>query len=416
MSENKDWFSKAKIGLFTHYIYGTYPPGSNKNYGGTCKSARDLTQADSLDELAEAFDARRFAKAADSMAAQYVTFTVSHHAGHNLLFPSRTMRDAGLPQKTSRRDLIRDILDELNVYGIKLALYYAPNIIRDLTAEEKKVLGWENDDIRRDFNCRLIREIYERYGKDIVGFWFDGDSGQKLCDTVREVNPDAVIFRNYGITENGAYFNAGREDFWVSEYFGPLPSTPSDTWPTHFSQVSRIFGGSWWAKGRPVTKVTARDLYRWTVRVAATEGQRNGGVHWAAGPYMDNEWEDGVERLMSELGAMIKRRKESLFDTLPSAAYPTPGKSVLPPGHWGVATQSLNGSKTYLHVLNAPKSDTLKLGKPSTQGCEWNFTRAEIAGKAAGLVKVENGWEITLPAGTDWDKDDTVVTLWTKLW
>ena len=86
---------------------------------------------------------------------------------------------------------------------------------------------------------------------------------------------------------------------------------------------------------------------------------------------MDNEWEDGVEQLMSELGALIKKN----------------------------------------HVLNSPKSNTLKLGKPSTQGGNWNFTRAEIMGQKAGLEKIEGDWMVTLPAGINWDPDDTIITL-----
>jgi len=410
MLTNKEWFSLAKIGLFTHYTYGTYPPEIT-NYGSTCKSARNLTIADNLDQLAEAFDAKKYARVADSMCTQYVTFTVAH-AGNNFLFPSKTMIDAGLPQKASRRDLIRDLLEALAPYGIKLVLYYPPNDTHSLTKEEKQILGWENIDILTDFNCRLVREICERYDNKIDGFWFDQSGPEQIvCDTIRQINKDAVIFCNYGITANGTYFNPAREDFWTSEYYGPLTSTPSDTWPTHFSQISKIIGGEWWARGLPVTKTAARELYRWTVRVAATDGQRNGGVHWAAGPYMDNEWEDGVEKLMAEFGALIRKNKESIIDTLPSIAFPTPSKSILPQEYWGVATQSLDGSKTYIHVLNAPQSNTLTLGKPSIQGDNWNFTRAEIMGQKASLEKSESDWMVTLPAGINWDPDDTIITM-----
>ena len=129
---------------------------------------------------------------------------------------------------------------------------------------------------------------------------------------------------------------------------------------------------------------------------------------------MDNNWEDGLEELMAGLGNLMRKHGEGLFDTLPSSAYPTPAHSVLTKEHWGVATESLDGKKTYLHVLNAPKSNILRLPKTCDTdfAYKWHFTRAEITGREAGLEKTEDGWAVTLPVGMNWDQDDTVVTLW----
>ena len=426
---NKEYFSKAKIGLFTTYFYGPYYRPGTEDYGSTCKSAQDRTRADSLDQFADAFDAQRFARVADSMAAQYVTFTVCH-AGFNILFPSKTMIEAGLPYKVSKRDVIRDLLDALAPYGIKLALYIWHGVGQGgcMTDDELRILGWganETTKAHGDFIRQFAREIGERYENEIAGLWFDGvwDMDRSVIASVRETNKGAVIYGSYGHPADGAHFNPALMDFWTSEYYGPLPSAPSDLWPTHFSQIGKIFGSDWWASKRPVPKITlatAREMFRYTVRVAATGGQCNGGLHWAAGPYMDNSWEEGREQLMAEYGKLIRKHKEGLFDTVPSLAYPTHSGSVLSREHWGVATQSFDNSKTYLHVLNAPPSNTLRLPEPATFNMVISeghgihrFTRAEITGREAGLEKTGDGWAVTLPAGISWDADDTVVTLWT---
>jgi hypothetical protein len=334
------------------------------------------------------------------------------------------MIEIGLPRKVSKRDLVRDLSDALAPYGIKLLLYvwlgFEPGNLYD---EDRRVLGWADNgrnEKHTDFVCRFLREIGERYENEIAGFWFDGGLTQVETDTVREVNKDAVIFHSYGRPANGSRFNAVREDFWTSEHYGPLPSTPSDNWPTHLSQINKIIGGEWWASYKPVTKTTARELFRYTVRVASTDGQRNGGVLWAASPYMDNNWEDSIEQLIAEYGKLVRKHGEVIFNTLPSSVYPTPTRSVLPKEHWGAATESLDGEKAYVHVLNAPNSNILRLPEPVTNNNAMSighgkiyFTRAEIMGREAGLEKTDDGWAVTLPSGMSWDADDTVVTLWT---
>ena len=38
---NKDYFAKARVGLFTHYTYATYADGKGTNWGGTHYSAEE---------------------------------------------------------------------------------------------------------------------------------------------------------------------------------------------------------------------------------------------------------------------------------------------------------------------------------------------------------------------------------------
>ena len=402
----KNWFANAKVGLFTHYTYGTYNENTERNWGGTCKSAADLTGADSLDQLSDAFDAKKYAAVADSMAAQYVTFTVCH-AGFNLLFPSETMIAAGCPAKVSRRDLIADLIDALEVYGIKLVLYMPPNDSHDLTSAEMDVLKWNDDAVRMDFNCRLVHEIFGRYGKKIAGYWFDqGGPSKAVTDLIRKDNPDAVIYINHGVTENGSY-DAEKADFLVSEYYGQIPSGSSDSLKTHHSQISRIFGGEWWAIGGKVT-TSARELYRWTVRVAATEGQYNSGINWAGGPYMNNEWEDGAEEVLRGLGDLL-RSHDGIFGTQPSTIFVTPTLSVLSPDQWGVATQSADGAATYLHVLNRPEGNVLSIDLPSAG--KGKFTEAACGDVRAHVCEDDGKLTITLPSGFAWDDVDTVIRL-----
>ncbi|MBQ2277804.1 MAG: alpha-L-fucosidase, partial [Clostridia bacterium] len=187
----KDYFAHARVGLFTHYTYPTYADGKGTNYGGTVYSGDDLRTASSAEEVAALFDGEKFAEAAHDLGAEYVVFTAAH-AGFNLLFPSETMKATGCTHKCAETsDVLQKLIDGLGKYGIPLVLYLPPNDEHDINDDDLKKMGWyQNTPARMDFLKRLIREIYDRYGKGIAGFWFDQCGPERsVCDYVRECNP-----------------------------------------------------------------------------------------------------------------------------------------------------------------------------------------------------------------------------------
>lgn len=405
----KEWFSRARVGLFTHYTYATYR--SDNNYGGTRRSASDSSGADSAEEAARALDAAAYARAARDMGAQYVVFTVCH-AGFNLLFPSETMRNTGVAHKTSDTDAIAALLESLGQYDIPLVLYMPPNDNHDITDADLIKMGWmkpdgtQDDDGREDFINALLREINIRYRGRIAGIWFDqGGPRPSAAAALREGNGDAVIFVNRGITADDG--KSEISDFYVSEYYGQIPAGDTDAFPVHHSQINRIFGGSWWACGGSAT-ADARGLFRYTVRVAATERQYNCGVNWACGQYLDGTWEDGVRELMSAFGVLMRRYGESIYGTVPSASYVTPSGSVLEKNMWGVATETSDGGRVFLHVLNAPPDGVLRIDY-AADGKRFE-SAALLGGKELTLTDTGNGYTIKIPHDGR-DDTDTVVIL-----
>ena len=293
----KSYFERARVGLFTHYTYATYAEGKSTDYGGTWYSRSDSRGAASPEEAAAMFDGEKYARTAHDMGAEYVVFTLAH-TGFNLLFPSETMKSVGCYGKcTERSDIISKLISGLDRYGIPLVFYLPPNDAHDIKDDELRKMGWVSDEARMSFLKKLIREIYSKYGRGIKGFWFDqGGPSADVCGFVRECDPDAVIFINTGVTANTV--KNPLSDFIVSEYYGSIEGCDSDTLPTHYSQVNRQIGG-WWASGRKAP-TNARNLYRYTVRTIATEGQFNAGIAWSCGPYIDQTWEDGVRELLGQ--------------------------------------------------------------------------------------------------------------------
>ena len=399
----KDYFAHARVGLFTHYTYPTYAEGKGNNYGGTVYSGDDLRTASSVEEAAALFDGDKFAEAAHDLGAEYVVFTAAH-AGFNLLFPSETMKATGCTHKCAEKsDVIRKLLDGLGKYGIPLVLYLPPNDEHDIVDEDLRKMGWyQNKDARMDFLKRLIREIYDRYGNGIAGFWFDQCGPERsVCDYVRECNPDAVVFINTGVTANTNLHP--NSDFIVSEYYGSIEGCDSDTLPVHYSQVNRQIG-NWYAVGGKAP-TDARNLYRYTVRTIAVEGQYNCGIAWSCGPYLNQTWEDGVRELLTALGDQI-RAHEGIYGTVPGRSYVEAPNALLEKDMWGVSTETPDGSIVYLHVLNRPADGILRLPE-AADGKQ--FREAWFGEEKLSLENAENGYTVAMPEADD--GIDTVIRL-----
>lgn len=399
---NKEFFARARVGLFTHYTYATYAENKGTNYGGTWFSQQNSRGAESAEEAAALFDGEKYAKTAYDMGAEYVIFTVCH-AGFNLLFPSDVMKSAGCSHKCAEKsDAVAKLIAGLEPYGIPLVLYMPPNDSHDIPDADLAKLGWTGDRERMDFIKRLIAEIYERYGNKIAGFWFDqcGPTAD-VCDFVRQCNPDAVVFINTGITANENQHPLS--DFLVSEYYGSIAAGDSDSLPTHYSQVTRQIG-NWWATGGKAP-TDARSLYRYTVRTIATKGQFNTGVAWSCGPYLDQTWEDGVRALLGEMGDLLHSH-EGIYGTVPGISYPEEPNALLTPDRWGVSTELPDGSVVYLHILNRPENGVLSLPL-SADGK--TFSRATCGEIQLDMESDAEGYRIVLPE--DWDGIDLVVAL-----
>ena len=347
------------------------------------------------------FDGKAYARTAHDLGAEYVVFTLAH-AGFNLLFPSETMK-AVCPHKCAEKaDIVEKLLAGLEPCHIPLVFYLPPNDSHDIGDEDLKRLGWVSDGARMEFLKKLIREIYGKYGRKIRGFWFDqGGPSADVCDTVRECDPDAVIFVNTGVTANTNKHPLS--DFLVSEYYGSIEGCDSDTLPTHYSQVNRQIG-SWWASGHKAP-TDARNLYRYSVRTIATEGQFNGGIAWSCGPYIDQTWEEGVRELLRDLGKLL-RGHEGIYGTVPGRSYVTAPNALLEKDCWGVSTESPDGGTVYLHVMNLPADGILTLPLPADGKV---FLGAACSQSPLDMKKTESGYRIALPETCD--PIDTVIRL-----
>ncbi|MCU0748123.1 MAG: alpha-L-fucosidase [Akkermansiaceae bacterium] len=422
-------FLKSKYGFFVHYVWA--------GKGGGLTIDRNGGQPENFDAFAAAFDVESFANDMAAWQVEYVIFT-AWHANINPLFPSETMRKWGLPTHACKRDLIGDLIKALKAKGIPLVLYTHPRDGHDLHGEDRVKTGWgmgskggdpdwNEFDYQKwnDFTNELYAELVDRYGKDITGLFLDegssaGDSHRvvdypRLRKTIKSRAPHLVLQQNY----YGTIYSC---DVGVKEYhhWQQFENRDGGAWPAWDLPVASVFATTWWA-AKPATEqntvvYSAEDMFRYTV-LQAGANTHGGGMQWAAGPYAGGGWEPGVAETMTRFASYIKPVAASIKGTIASKAFPTQKGAALKNIGWGVravewggATDSPDGSITYLHILNPPGSNRLRIGMPAN-GARFRNATLLPSGSPVSLEMDKAGYLVTLPDGTSWNPVHTAIRM-----
>ncbi len=427
-------YRSMKYGFFVHYVWG------GEAYSATVN--RDGSKPAGLDDLADRFDAERFAKDLSSMGVEYVLFT-AWHANMNLLYPSKAM-DQWLPGHTSKRDLIGDMIKACKAKGIHVLLYTHPRDGHDFMAVDQAKTGWvpgsaPNPDWEKfdkqkwnDFINDIYADLVDRYGNDILGLYLDEGSGAadsykvvdypRLRKTITAKHPHLVMMQNdYGNLYTG---DLGNQEVFYNQSFG---APDGDQWATYKIPISIVVGSIFWAafpEGKDAPAQTSakvgfnkwvhyspESMFRYTVLQAGanTDG---GGVIWAAGPYPGGGWETGVLNRMQKTGKLIQPVERAIKNTYPSTSYLTAPGTKIADLTWGVATRSIDDKFEFLHILKAPAAGAkiLKLPPPA-DGKKFHKAILLVNKIPVALKQDASGVSLALPVGTAWDPLDTVIVL-----
>ncbi len=403
---------KEKYGLFVHYI-------------GSCASRRSGEVCTDLNEIAGSLDAAAFAAEVAEMGAEYVIFT-AWHSQTKPLFPSR-VSERYRPGSAAKRDLIRDLLEELSARNIRLILYTHPRDGFEFSEEDKRATGWGKSkdynpdpaDFNRELWNRYIYELYmetaRRYQDKLYGFWIDegspeGDSYRlidypRLLAGIKSIRPDYVTIHNFYGTTYGC-------DQGMKEYgpdWGEFRDRTGESWPVYEKCVGAVVSANWSAvlpETQDAIRYAPEAMYRYAVLQIAAN-REGGGIAWAAGPYMDGGWEKGVLETLREVWRLLSPVRRTLLGTEPSASYPMVSGSSFASAPWGAAVSSADGTAEYLHILKPPKSALFRLPPPADGK---RFVRAVNYRTGAQLPfsQTEDGVTVKIDA---FDPLDTVLVL-----
>ena len=245
---------KGSFGLSFHWTSGS-----------ACQDGEHLPYG----EAVERFDVMKVADALTVVGASHCIFTLTHGKQY-LAFPNPVLENL-LPGRTTRRDMIGELIEELSKRGIRFIAYYnhSCNMGDDLVWEKASGYadGWNGGLDRFATNIlNIVSFTARRYGRGISAWWFDSsysvdprgptktihcDMGdwhfpwERLNKAAKSGNPNCAVTFNAGIGHTFLY--ADCQDYYAGECatldqaFDPPPIQMQDHRWTTFDNTRWVF-------------------------------------------------------------------------------------------------------------------------------------------------------------------------------
>ena len=321
---------------------------------------------------------------------KYAILTTRHHDGFcNWRTKTNKNNVAYTPWKNGKGDVVSDFVNSCRKYGVKAGLYYSP-----AEWDFEKLDPKEYD----DYVAEQLTELMTNYGKiDIL--WLDFSYGdepdnphwkpwmkgkgaddwesEKLIATVRKYQPDIIIDNRSDIDQ----------DIWTPEQFQPTE------WPTHKVtgelvpwEACQTFSGSWGYFRDETNWKSEKMVVAMLIKTVALGGNLIMNVGPTSRGYIDKR----AEKMLDAYAEWMKYNSRSIYGcTKAEPEFTAPDGCAL--------TQSEDGSRLYIHILNYPFQ---------------NLQMDCIAGKIDYAQFLHDGSEVSFKEKADCNWDVITNTFW----
>ena len=288
-----EWLVKTGYGLMFHWTsQSVNPDGSNKSY---VQAVND-------------FDVKKFASMVEGTGAGYVIFTIGH-ADPYCPAPLKNWEKYH-PGKTTKRDLIAEISDQLKTKNIRLICYLPTHVV----AKYQKVNSTEFMKI----NTEVLQEMGERYKDKIAGYWFDGwyqcfeeypdVSFESFFKATKTGNKDRIITLNSWIYPPMTPW----QEYWAGEVASPV-AIPINGFMTNgpvpdLRYQALLIMEPYWVQEKaemPDPRFTSTELSQY-IRNCMNQG---GAVTINMGIYQDGTVGEKALKVMKEVRQQIRTKK-----------------------------------------------------------------------------------------------------------
>ena len=343
-------FQDNKFGIYIHW--GLYSMLGN---GEWVMSNRNINYEE-YTHLADGFypskfDAEEWVKAFKAAGARYVTFTTRHHDGFSMFKTSANNYNIvdGTP---FHRDVLKELADACQKYGIKLHLYYShvdwsrPDYPQGWSGMG---VGKPKDQYNYDsylaFMKHQLTELLTNYGP-IGAIWFDGYWDQKnnpkfdwrldeQYSLIHRLQPSCLVANNHHKAPKPG------EDLQTFEQDLPGQNTAGYSKGTVIGQLPletvMTMNKVW---GYDITDKKYKSSEYIIQHIIKAAGN-NANYVINIGPRPDGKLPvEAVERLKA-IGDWMGRYGETIYGTR---------GGIVRPHDWGVTTQK--GNTLYVHIMN----------------------------------------------------------------
>lgn len=185
MRKKPDWFKNAGYGLMFQWTNRATPPqGDIKPW----------------EEKVNDFDLESFLQLVDDSGAAYVMWSITW-GNHYLSAPIKSLDDI-IKGRTTSRDLLGEMADELAKRDVKLIFYYHYGYDCNHSIDKDWMVasgGYLPDKTEFFKNwVSIVTEIGERYGEKLHGWWYDGGQRYYNChfdNSYGDQGPLSVSFK-----------------------------------------------------------------------------------------------------------------------------------------------------------------------------------------------------------------------------
>ena len=366
-SQNKQWFTDARFGLFIHW-----GPSSLLGAGEWVMNNRNIKVAD-YTHLQKAFnpvdfDAQKWVSMVKNAGMKYITLITRHHDGFSMWDTKQS--EWKITNTPYKKDIVKQIADECHKQGIKICFYYSlldwyRSDYQYETGRTGKGTGrteksnWES---YIKFMKAQLTELLTNYG-EVGTIWFDGhwdqldndhDKAQvskvdwkydEIYSLIHKLQPNCLIGNNHHLSPlPGEDFQMFEKDLpgGNSTGFGgaSVSQLPLETCET--------IADSWGFNITDRNYKSARQLIHYLVRASGF------GANFLLniGPMPNGEIQPEFTERLSAMGAWLQKNGETIYGTSGGYIRPQP---------WGAITQK--GNRIFIHLLDA-KEDKLLIPFP----------------------------------------------------
>ncbi len=295
-----EWLRTAQWGVFMHFL------------GDAGLSVEEWNRR------IDAFDVEGLARQLEAAGTRYFVLTLGQNSGH-YLSPNRTYdRLTGItPSKCSRRDLVADLYPALERRRIRL-LVYLPAGAPDRDEVAMKQLEWQRGPQRNAaFQNKweqVIAEWSSRWGKKVVGWWFDGcywpNTMYRLAEApnfasfaaaARKGNADSIVAFNRGVVVP-IHSESPDEDYTAGEIDDPTKISFGGFWVDGAQMHMLSYLGKQWSAA------PARFSDEQVVDITTKLVKQGGAVTWDVPHLPDGRIPEEFLRQLTAIGRALPAR------------------------------------------------------------------------------------------------------------